>query len=324
MSKKPFIFNDEQIKNSYGFYILTSGISLTRFKKNPLMLDSHINNTLSVLGKWENLKVDKGLLSGEPLFDSEDSNVTVIEGKVNRGFIKSCSMGIVFNREDLKLIAGKLILEKCELYEVSIVAVPSNANSIRLYVDGSDTPLSDQEVQTLCLSVLPVDFEQVITPPKTNPENKNMKITLSVIAAVALGFAATDLEHEESVINLRIADLDAKRSAAELKLSAITQAQEEAKLQAIKNKVALAIKANPSLADKEQDFVNLGIANESLLDSTLAAFPVKASLGAQIDNKGAGTAVKTPDDFQKLSLEAQLKFKAEEPQAYQALFTPKN
>lgn len=323
MSKKPFIFNDENIKNSHGFYIPTSGISLTRFRKNPMMLDSHYNSTQSVLGKWINLKVDKGLLSGEPLFDSEDSNVTVIEGKVERGFINSCSMGIVFNREDLKIIAGKLILEKCELYEVSIVAVPSNANSIRLYVDGSNTPLSEDEVQSLCLSVLPVDFEQVISPV-TNPENKNMKITLSVVAALALGFSATELEHEDSVINLKIADLDARRSAAELKLSAITQAQEEAKLTAIKNKVALAIKANPSLADKEQDFVNLGIANESLLDSTLAAFPVKASLAAQIHNKGAGSEVKTPDDFQKLSHEAQLKFKAEEPQAYQALFTPKN
>lgn len=319
MSKKPFIFNDEQTTNSYGFSIPTSGISLKRFKKNPVMLDSHNNSTQGVLGKWINVKADKGLLSGEPLFDSEDSNVTVIEGKVERGFISSCSMGIVFNREDLKLIAGKLILEKCELYEVSIVAVPSNANSIRLYMDGSKTPLSDQEAQTLCLSVLPVDFEEIPNTP-TKPEI-NMKITLTVLAALALGFKADELEHEGATLSAKIVELEAQRNAATLKLSAMTTAQEEAKIEAIKTKVALAIKANPSLAAKEQDFINLGIANESLLDSTLEAFPVKASLAAQIVNTGGASEVKTAEDFQKLSLEAQLKFKAETPAAYQALFT---
>lgn len=319
MPKKPFVFNDEKEENSYGFSIPTKGISLKRFKKNPIMLDSHWNSTRSVLGKWENITVKGGLLLGEPVFDSEDENVTVIEGKVERGFITSCSMGIRFKRDDLKIINGKLFLTKCELYEVSIVAVPSNANSIRLYVDDSDKPLTDDEVQQLCLSVLPVDAEE-ITPTTKNTENQNMKITLTSVAAIALGFQATQLEHEASAVSEAIVKLEAEKKAAELKLSGLQQAQEAAKLQAITDKVDLAIKANPSLAAKKEDFVNLGIANESLLDTTLAAMPKTKSLAAQVTGGEGGAEMKTVEDFMKLSLDAQLAFKAENPEAYKKLF----
>ena len=61
---------------------------------------------------------------------------------------------------------------------------------------------------------------------------------------------------------------------------------------------------------------------ESLTD-TLEAFPAKASLAAQVNKTGteAAAEVKTADDFRKLSLEAQLQFKATQPEAYKSLFT---
>lgn len=323
MSKKPFIFNDESVKNSYGFAIPTKGISLKRFKKNPIMLDSHYNSTRSVLGKWENITVKGGLLLGEPLFDSEDESVTSIEGKVERGFISSCSMGITFNREDLKIVAGQLVLEKCELYEVSIVAVPSNANSIRLYADGADEPLSDDEVQKLCLSVLPVITEEVPPTPNHN-NNLDMKITLTVKAALALGFKETELEHEVSVVNEAAVKLQAKLTAANVKLGLLEDQVIEQKELGIKNKVALAIKANPTLKKQEEKLVELGLHDEALLDATLDALPKKASLGAQISNpEGGDTAVKTAEDFQKLTLKEQLAFKADQPDAYKLIFNIK-
>lgn len=321
MPKKPFIFNDESVTNSYGFTIPTKGISLSRFKKNPMMLDSHYNSTRSVLGSWNNIKVDKGLLMGDPVFDTEDESVKLIEGKVERGFIKSCSMGITFNREDLKIVAGKLILMKCELYEVSIVAVPSNANSIRLYADGSDTPLTDAEVQTLCLSIAPARPE--INPTPKNTENENMKVTLSHVAAIALGFASDALEQDVADINARIQTLAAEKSAAELKLSAMQSAKEADELKGINTQVEAALKAGQITAENKQKFVELGIANRELLTSTLSAIPVKQSLGAQVTAAAGAEGVKTVEDFMKLSLEAQLSFKATSPEAYLQLFTKK-
>ena len=287
------------------------------------MLDSHYNSTHSVLGYWENITTDKGLLTGVPVFDSEDENVTVIEGKVERGFIKSCSMGISFNREDLKLVAGVLILEKCELYEVSIVAVPSNANSIRLYADGSETPLTDDEVQNLCLSVLPVDAEEV-NPNENNPENKYMKkVMLTVLAALALGFKETELEHDVEDINTRVQKLGAEKTALELKLEILEGDAADAAKKGIEAKVDLAIKANASLAPKRDKLIALGLADEDLLDATLSTIPTKKSLAGAIDNPGSPADVKTAEEFQKLSITEQLAFKAASPEAYAKLLTQK-
>lgn len=317
---KPFVFNDESVANSYGFIIPTSGISLKRFKQNPIMLDSHWNSTKSVLGKWEDVKVENGQLTGVPVFDSEDEDVTKIQGKVERGFIKSCSMGVTFRREDLKMVAGKLVLEKCELYEVSIVAVPSNANSIRLYAPDSDTPLKDEEVKNLCLSIEGVD-------PNIETQNENndkMKIKLTQAAALALGFAASQVEHDVEDVNAAIGKLSAEKQAAELKLEILENDQKEAAKKAIENKVELAIKAGKIPADKKEKFVSLGLADEALLDDTLGSIPAKKSLAAQIENNGEDAGeVKSMDDFQKLSLEAQLAFKNDQPEAYNKLVTKK-
>ncbi|WP_417289619.1 HK97 family phage prohead protease [Corallibacter sp.] len=322
MPKPRFVFNDETQKNSYGFIIPTKGIDLKRFKQNPIMLDSHWNSTNSVLGSWEDIQSENGILSGAPVFDSEDKDVAKIEGKVNRGFIKSCSMGVRFNRDDMKFVNDVLVLEKCELYEVSIVAIPSNANAIRLYVDDCKQPLSEEEVQNLCLSALPVNPEE-INPINDNPKNTNMKITLTSAAALALGFAATQLEHEVDAVNERVVKLEAEKKAAELKYNALKLADEQKALEGIKNKVQLAHKAGKITADKIEEFVNLGIANEALLDSTLEAIPAKKSLAAQVKGGEGGTEVKTVEDFMKLTLQEQLAFKADEPETYKKLFNVK-
>lgn len=227
-------------------------------------------------------------------------------------------MGITFNRDDLKYVEGALILEKCELYEVSIVAVPSNANAIRLYNTDGEL-LKENEIQKLCLSAIPTDFEEVST-------NKNdMKITLKPAILLALGFAAGTTEVEAAELEAKINALSAAKQAAELKLAQKEEAEETAKLAAINADVDAAVKAGQISADKKDDFVNLGIANPELLKSTLAAFPKKASLGALVQKNGetATGEVKTKEDFQKLSDEAKLQFKQTQPDAYKQLFTPK-
>lgn len=316
--KKRFIFNDGS-KNSHGFIVHTDGINLTRFKKNPVMLDSHLVSNRSVIGKWVNITSEKGILSGEPVFDVDDADAALIAGRVEREFISSCSMGIRFNRDDLKYIDGALILEKCELYEVSIVPVPSNENAVRLYAEGSDELLSDEQIKQLCLSAIPTEFEEVST-------NKNdMKITLKPAILLALGFAAGTTEVEAAELEAKINALSAAKQAAELKLAQKEEAEETAKLAAINADVDAAVKAGQISADKKDDFVNLGIANPELLKSTLAAFPKKASLGALVQKNGetATGEVKTKEDFQKLSDEAKLQFKQTQPDAYKELFTPK-
>jgi hypothetical protein len=83
--------------------------------------------------------------------------------------------------------------------------------------------------------------------------------------------------------------------------------------------VSLAVTAGKIPATKKADFVALAVANFELAKTTLEAIPAKQTLGAAIVPNVPG-AVATVDDFEKLSHEAKLSFKATNPDAYKKLF----
>lgn len=323
---KPFIFNDETVENSYGFSILTEGIDLTRFAKNPVMLSDHFNSNRSVIGKWNNVTKEGAILTGLPEFDTEDADTAVIAGKVNRGYINACSMGIIFDRENLTIIGGKVVLTKCELVEVSVVPIPSNANSVRLmHEDGK--VMDDTEIQELSLSIIPS-----IKNPELNLKIDNMKkIILSVTALMALGFkdqpeGGLDATEVEAKILSLSEDLKTAKSENETLKLAKQQAEEKAQAEAktrIEQKVALAITNGQFKADQKDEMVNLGLTSETALDTVIGSIPVKQSFSAGVTaptGAGATTEVKSMDDFQKLSLEAQLAFKNDNPEEYKKIF----
>ncbi|MCK0203285.1 HK97 family phage prohead protease, partial [Ornithobacterium rhinotracheale] len=263
-----FILNDETKANSYGFKIKTSGISLERFSANPVMLDGHNPSNLSVIGQWKEIKTEDGKLSADTDFDTEDQNAALIAGKVERGIIKGASMGIAFQKKDLRLENGELILSACELLEASIVSIPSNANALRLYVD--NRLLTREEVQNLCLSIE--------NKENFNPEHMK-KVQLSTAALLILGFAAAqELGAEqinEAVLSLdkQKKDLEAKLQLSEEKVQAYEKKTKEEKDKAIVQMVSLAVKQGKITADKHQSFVDLAQQNFDLAKSTLDAIP---------------------------------------------------
>mgnify|MGYP003608842692 CR=1 FL=1 len=322
---KAFIFNDESQENSYGFSILTEGIDLTRFMKNPVMLSDHWNSNWNVIGKWNDVKKEGAILTGLPEFDTEDKDAAAIGGKVERGFINACSMGIVFDRENLSVIGGKVFLTKCELVEVSVVPVPSNANSVRLmHEDGK--VMDEKEIQELSLSIIPS-----IKNPELNLKIDNMKkIILSVAALMALGFKdqptegldATEVESKILSLSAELKKVKGEKEALELAAkNAKEQAEAQAKIR-IEQKVALAITNGQFKADQKDEMVNLGLTSETALDTVIGSIPAKQNFSAGVTKPtgGATTEVKSMDDFQKLSLEAQLAFKNDNPEEYKKIF----
>lgn len=321
---KPFIFNDETIENTYGFSILTEGIGLTRFSKNPIMLSDHWNSNSNVIGKWQDVKKEGGLLTAIPDFDTDDEDAAKIAGKVERDYIKACSMGIIFDREDLAVIGSKVILTKCELVEVSIVPVPSNANAVRLmHADGK--PMEEKEIQELSLSVIPG-----IKNPELNLNIDNMKkIILSVPVLMALGFKdqptdgldASDVEAKIVELSGKVESLTKKNDALELAAKTAKDAEAAATKARIETKVALAVTKGQFIATQKEEMVNLGLASESALDTLISAIPEKKNFSAGITTpSGDGTAeVKTMEEFQKLGAEAQLAFKNDNPEEYKKL-----
>jgi HK97 family phage prohead protease len=75
-----------------------------------------------------------------PIFDTNDNFAKTIKSKVLQGFISACSIGfrVLAISEDKKdMVSGQKYptITKSELYEVSLVDIPSNANAVKLRFD---------------------------------------------------------------------------------------------------------------------------------------------------------------------------------------------
>lgn len=121
-----FLVSDES-DNSHGFKVLTEGIDTTQFEKNPIMLYMHERPT--IIGRWENLKKEDGKLYADAVFDTESEKGKEIARQVEKDFLRGASIGITYQKEDLK----NGVLEKCRLFEISIVDIGSNPNALKLY-----------------------------------------------------------------------------------------------------------------------------------------------------------------------------------------------
>lgn len=321
---KVFILNDDAVQNSYGFFILTSGGKLDRFKSNPVMLSDHSNKNENVIGNWLNLEVVNGLIQAEPNFDIARPLGLEISGQVERNFIKGCSMGILPNWDSMERMGDKLILKEWELVEASIVPVPSNKNSIAIYgIDGN--LLDENQIQTLCLSV----------GGEKNPKNLNIenmkKVLLSVACLMALSFKeqptegldVSDVEGKVLGLAAELARLKSENETLKLAAASVKEAQETALKLATTQKVDLAVTQGKIPADKKESFVQLGMTSPEVLETTLASIPAKVNFSAGVTVPGANgaTTVATMEDFQKLSTEAQLSFKNDSPEEYKKLFS---
>lgn len=212
MSKAPlFVVSDEAVLNSYGFCVLTSGINYEeRFKDNPICLNNHNNDTRHVLGSWIDIEVKDGKLYMRPVFDTKDPDGVEVVRKVLSGTIKASSIGIMFDPVDMVLMNGRLTLTKCILFEVSIVAVPSNANAIALF-NMAGQQLSEQEIKSLCLSIQPEkhfnnNTMKLLTAHLQLPENATEEAILSAVKAVELKL--TESQNTNATLKAKIQTLE--------------------------------------------------------------------------------------------------------------------
>lgn len=305
-----FVLNDPHTPNSYGFYIRTEGIDLTRFLHNPVMLDGHSNQNASVIGKWVDIEKENGLLVAQSSFDLEDPNAQLIAGKVQRGFIKGASMGISFAKKDLQTDPqGNLVLHQCEIFEASIVAIPSNANALLLKMDGEF--LSHTKAQELCL--------QLTNEYQIHKKEKEMKLQLTTATAVALGFDPQNREFSAQEIEQAVLSIEKDKKEMEQKLKAFEKKeQEQLKARAI-DLVDRAIKEGKITADKKADFEQLALQNFDLAKNTLEGIVSKSQFSGGNSSPQSTETITTMEDFQKLSLQEQLAFKNANPEAYQKL-----
>lgn len=308
MSKKTFILNDETIKNSHGFRVLTAGISLERFNSNPVCLNNHSNHTKDVLGTWANVTADGTLLTATPEFDTEDSDGKEVVRKVEAGKLKACSIGIMIDPEHVVVLEnGDVMVTKCELMEASIVAVPSNANAVVLYSQDGN-PLTEQQTKQIMLNAQ-------TAKPFEKPDN--MKL---ITAHLQLDDNANETAILEAVKSIEAKLTASKQENVKLKADydALVKAEEERKATELSALIDAAVKDGRIDADAEATFAELSYESATKL---LATLKPRKTVAEQIDSPAAAS-----EKYEKLSFEELRKqnklaaLKAEFPDIYDQKF----
>ena len=295
-----FICSDESV-NSYGFWVLTSGIRLEKFLKNPVMLWNHSRsygsrNDVLPIGYWKDLRVENGCLTAEPVFDTEDDFARQIASKVEQQVVRACSIGIrilTTSAEDVYMKKGQTheTVIACELREISLCDIPSNGNAVAV-------ALYDEQDRLIGLSEMSESFlPSVVNPKKNDMEKVNEILGLPKGATEDLAVA------EIAKLNERITALEAEKKAAA-----------EATLQGMVNE---AIRQRKTTEDKREMYMKIGrqsgIETLRTVLSELNA-PVRAS---EIIHSEGVSATKKFSEYSAEDLES---MRANDPQRYGELF----
>ncbi|WP_295795166.1 hypothetical protein [Mucilaginibacter sp.] len=188
-SSKRLIISTEAI-NSFGFRVLTSGIDLSQYRLNPILLWMHVRTNgnskdqILPLGFVSDLEVNGTELSGIPNFDDTDEFAMKIYNKVENGTIRMCSPGLLpLEQSDAPamMMPGQTLptVVKSVMIEVSIADIGSNPNAlaVELYdIAGHSIKLSAGTAKAVISSIASSGNGH-----GTNPNSNHHAATLAIV-----------------------------------------------------------------------------------------------------------------------------------------------
>ena len=153
MAKKIRVLISNGKVNSYGFRVLTSGIDIEQYRRNPILLWMHHRSIsgskedVLPLGVVEDLEIHGDALYGTPVIRAVDDFSKSILERWEAGTIKMVSPRFddpVFSSDEEYLMPDQLgeTVIKCKLTEVSIVDIGANDDALQLYKDGENITLT--------------------------------------------------------------------------------------------------------------------------------------------------------------------------------------
>lgn len=246
---KEVVISTEAV-NSYGTRVLTAGIDLEQYQRNPVLLWMHRRNyqdTAGPIGRIENLRREGDKLIGTPVFDQNDPFAKQVESKWENGFLRMASAGLepLEVSDDPTLVLDgqtRATVTRSKLVEVSIVDIGSNDEALQLYEAGKLLTLAaGEEHPALPILKLNADPEHSEGEDNSNQQINN-QMNKEFLTLLGLPETATE---EQALASLRL--LKTKADQAEtIQLAAVTSA------------VDTAIAEKRILAENRDHFIALG------------------------------------------------------------------
>ncbi len=225
--------------NSYGYRVLTEGVDITQYERNPILLYMHRRG--QAIGVIKNIKKENGEITGEIAFDEATELSCQCKKQWDFGSLRMVSIGfniIETSEAPEHLVAGQRYptVTKSQLHEVSLVDIGANNDAIRLYKDG----------QLIILG----EGGECPLPRLNHKPNNNPQMDIKTLA-LQLGLPETA---DEAAVNAKLAELRGSKEESDR----MRAENEQLKLAQITTAVDAAIKARKIPADKKQHFIDMG------------------------------------------------------------------
>lgn len=290
MGKRVRLTNDTL--NSYGYRVLTSGVDISQYERNPLLLYMHERG--KVIGYMKDIRVEDGEITGEPCFDEATELSKQCKKQWDFGSLRMVSIGfdvMATSADPQYLVEGQTrpTVTESRIYEVSVVDIGANDDAIVLRKDGTQITLGDGSDCPLPLL-------------NNNHNNNQPQMELKQIA-LTLGLPETA---DEATVNAKLADLNAAKKEAEQ----MRKENDALKLAQITAAVDAAIEARKIPADKKGFFVELGKKTGiEDLNKAISAMAPAVKLSGILSSEPAGSESPAKDPWEERMAEIRANLK---------------
>lgn len=253
--------------NSYGTRVLTDGMDIEQYKRNPVLLYMHHRG--DVIGYMKDIRKEGDDVTGEPVFDEASELSQRCKSQWEFGSLKAVSAGleiIEMSAEDKYLVVGQSspTITKSRLFEVSIVDIGANDDALVLRREGKQITMGRDGENPLPA----INIETMAKEKEKEEKAAVMELEAAQVQAVkaAPEKEAPELEKENAELKKEIAELRKGRI-----VTLVDRAIEERKI------------------DKERrgQFVELGNKiGEKELGEVFAAMSRRVSLSEMIHTSG--------------------------------------
>ena len=293
MAKEPitFILIDESVLTN-GFRVLVDGVDLSQMKRNPVMLGLHKDSWLPI-GRWINFRKKDGQILADAEFDYDDPDEDVqrLIGKVERGFVKMASAGLVdlLFSDDPKLKMKNQRYEtiiQSRMREASIVPIGANHNALRLFNEAGEEINLENEAEVL----------QLMDTHKTEIQTKINKM-LKVTKLLNLADDANE-DAIEQAVQLLLSDntrLKNENETLTTRVDTLNKEQLQKRKGAFVELLDAAVKEGRLNADGKDSMLELFDLDPTKAEKAVNAIPSRQSVTARINAGNEENSVELAD-----------------------------